>query len=559
MTKSPAERGHPLNIQQGRQRGQTPGRHDGQNGGEHDRPARQGSPHGMAHLWRYHRLDELVGPGRSGSQTRPSRKVRSTRDGGYDLVRCFGGERERQQGPQPLAAQAVDHRHQRADLSNGGGDGGRRGTEMLGQQPVAQPGDGTRQRPIECGVENEVALGIEAHGAIGEVGGANSRHLVIGNQHLRVDVEAVVAETGNRRIAEPQATVAIALRQPSQEPRPQDAHGALFEPTALLPREHGDNLRSVRLGEPSRQGGADSGRGQVLALDVNPAGRRRWRLRVGLEHLLHAGPVLGGGMVRAMPSGTSRTAGSTWRGQKSSAGAPVGGGSALPVPVRSAPARERRARRPPHPRPSPARRRWGAYGRPAGSTRRAIGRVVGRRIPTANGEVESSGKRQGVVDHDNLLVMRGPDGVGTVQLEYQPGMRAPGEPVGGQPLTLERIDERKVPAEGVHLELGAAGQGVIQQLEQREGRGAFRMAHRRPAVDVPADDENALACPLHRVTKRREIGVGIDYERRRGRPWPRAGRLSRNEHGINLSTFRREPLGRRSRGPSMLDWRAWIR
>ena len=65
--------------------------------------------------------------------------------------------------------------------------------------------------------------------------------------------------------------------------------------------------------------------------------------------------------------------------------------------------------------------------------------------------------------------------------------------------------------------------------------------HRRPAVDVPADDENALLRPLHRVTERGEVGVGIDQKGGAvGLGHAPAG-LTRNEHGMNLSTFGPEP------------------
>ncbi len=461
MTKGPAERGHPLNVQQRGQWGQSPGRHDGQNGGEHDGPSRQRSPHGMAHLWRHDRLDQLIGSRAFRVADETVEESEIDRDGGRDLVRRFGGQRQRQQRPRPLAAQPIDHRHQRAGIPNGGGDGGRRGTEVLGQQPVAQPGNGTGQGSIERGVENEVALGIEAHGAIGEVGGPDSRHLVVGDQHLRVDVEAVVAESGNGRIAEPQATVAIAFHQPSQEPRPQDAHGALFEPAALLAREHGDDLGSVRLGEPSRQGGADGGRGQVLALDVDPTAGAGDGGSRGLEHLLHAGPVVGGG---------------NGAGDAERHVADGGFHLARPKIVRGRAGRPRKhlARAGTPARPHEIPERGGRLSldhdlhvvhrrvRPTGRIDPPrIGRVVGRRIPTPDGEVEASREGQGVVDHHDLLVVRGPNGMGAVQLEDQPGMRAPGETVGGQPLALERIDERKVPAQGVDLELGASGQGVV--------------------------------------------------------------------------------------------------
>ena len=137
MTKSAAERGHSLHVEQGGQGGQPPGRHDGHDGGEHDRPSRQRAPHRVAHFWRHDRLDQLIGAGTFGVADQAVEEGQIDRNGSRALFRVFGGERQGQQRPEPPAAQPIDDRDERAAISKGAGDRVRRGTEMLGQQPVA--------------------------------------------------------------------------------------------------------------------------------------------------------------------------------------------------------------------------------------------------------------------------------------------------------------------------------------------------------------------------------------------------------------------------------------
>ena len=74
--------------------------------------------------------------------------------------------------------------------------------------------------------EGEVALGVEAHRALAQVGGADARQLVVDDDQLAVDVDAFAVEPRHYGVEDAQPRVQIRPTQRVEETGAQDAHGA---------------------------------------------------------------------------------------------------------------------------------------------------------------------------------------------------------------------------------------------------------------------------------------------------------------------------------------------
>src|SRR5947208_620648 len=74
---------------------------------------------------------------------------------------------------------------------------------------------------------------------------------------------------------------------------------------------------------------------------------------------------------------------------------------------------------------------------------RVVGRMA-RRVPAPLREIEAADERDGIVDHDDLLVMRRGHGMARVEAEHQSPMRAPVELVHRQPFALQRVQHREI-------------------------------------------------------------------------------------------------------------------
>ena len=78
------------------------------------------------------------------------------------------------------------------------------------------------------------------------------------------------------------------------------------------------------------------------------------------------------------------------------------------------------------------------------------------RVPAPGGEIEPAGERERVVDHDDLLVLRGAERQVVVEAETDLPRRAPTHGRGRKQLALVRIEDRIVPHQNVNEELAAA-------------------------------------------------------------------------------------------------------
>jgi len=70
-------------------------------------------------------------------------------------------------------------------------------------------------------------------------------------------------------------------------------------------------------------------------------------------------------------------------------------------------------------------------------------------VPAVAGQVETADERQGVVDDDELLVMRCAGRVTIVELEIEPPLGPRREPELGEPFALQREEQGEIPAQDI--------------------------------------------------------------------------------------------------------------
>ena len=135
-----------------------------------------------------------------------------------------------------------------------------------------------------------------------------------------------------------------------------------------------------------------------------------------------------------------------------------------------------------------------------------------RRIPAGMREIEAADERDGIVDDDDLLVVRRADRMLAVEPELEPAVRLPVELEHGQPLALERIHHREIPRQRVRAQTAARCRHCVQEVAERLRKAVVRAFgdEPQPAVDVPADDEDRMARGGDRPAHRAEIRIGVD-------------------------------------------------
>ena len=121
--------------------------------------------------------------------------------------------------------------------------------EMLGEQAVAQSRDELRQRRIITRLDREIAFGVDAERALGQVRRADHQQRIIDDHHLAVHVEAAFAlvEPVERGTVQAIAAVKVGRTQRMVNARAKRPHRRDFEPAALHVRGQHGNLRSLVL------------------------------------------------------------------------------------------------------------------------------------------------------------------------------------------------------------------------------------------------------------------------------------------------------------------------
>ena len=312
----------------------------------------------------------------------------------------------------------------------------------------------------------------------------------------------------------PQAAEAVGGAQPPQDDDAGRVHDGAFQKALAGERADDDDVRPVGPAKAGGDGGGDGGRGQVLGLDVERLSRR-------LDRPEHEGLDLAHGQ------GLRDGAGKAERHV-----APRGSHPGRPEPAGG---RRRRGhdRRRPRPRfpPAPERVRLQEAG---GGTLDHQHRVVegdaavvrvALAVVAPVGEVDAAAKGQLAVDDDELFVPAGNDRALAVEAQMDPPGRPLVEAAAGPDAALQAVQKEPVPDEDPHLQprgrRDEAAQATIQRLA----------AHLDPAVDVPAEHEDAVPGPVECCHQRREVALAVDEQRRPARPRHALAGASRYEDG----------------------------
>ncbi len=134
------------------------------------------------------------------------------------------------------------------------------------------------------------------------------------------------------------------------------------------------------------------------------------------------------------------------------------------------------------------------------------------RIPALAGHVDAAAKGKLVVDDDDLLVVRGGDGVMAVQLGVDALVRHPLHDGEEGPPPEQRLDRAGVPAEQENLQLRLTLDERVDEVAHRLAR-CLVMVQNDARVEVPADQQDLPPRIQHRAACHTEIFLRIDDDR----------------------------------------------
>ena len=274
------------------------------------------------------------------------------------------------------------------------------------------------------GLDGQVAFAVDGHRPVAQVGGADPQQPVVDDHQLGMDHDvggrAVVAGLG---MQQPDAVGDAGGAQDLDEADAARRHGAVLDPAVMDPRRREHRLQPRHLPHPAGQAFGDAGAGQELVLDVDRLLRRIDHVlvqRLDLAHLAFAGIERQGARdadgdiaeIGLDPFGPGNGPGGDG-GQRLIAGAlPAPAGELGQGPRGGAVDRHLHV----------VEGRVGDAGRvdAAGCRRPVLGGV-----PAPDREVEPADEGDRVVDHHDLLVVRGADRDLVVQAQLDLRRRAP--------------------------------------------------------------------------------------------------------------------------------------
>jgi hypothetical protein len=130
------------------------------------------------------------------------------------------------------------------------------------------------------------------------------------------------------------------------------------------------------------------------------------------------------------------------------------------------------------------------------------------------GQIEAANERDRIVDHHDLLVVRGAHGVLVVEPERKPRVGAPVELVKRHPLAVHREHHREIPRQHAHAKPRLALYHLVQEIAELFGVPVVRAGRNQTdaAVDVPADDIDTALRIADGGTDRSEVIGAVDQK-----------------------------------------------
>ena len=106
------------------------------------------------------------------------------------------------------------------------------------------------------------------------------------------------------------------------------------------------------------------------------------------------------------------------------------------------------------------------------------------------------GKRDGIIDDDDLLMMRRTQGMVAVEAKMDPSVTAPGMVIKGM-IAIGGIDHREIPQEHINAEFPITAHQIVQEVSEAWRSGISRI-ETEPAIELPTGDETKR-CARSRV------------------------------------------------------------
>jgi len=378
--------------------------------------------------------------------------------------------------------------------------------EMLRQQRVTDTQDGLALLGA-LGIEGDVAFGVEGDGAIVEVRRSDAEEQVVDDHHLGVDQQAALFRAGRDRVIDVKPVVSVDGLQAAEQPFPVRAHDEAFHDSIGHARADDHDLRPVGLPEDLLEQPPQPPTGEVLRLDVDrcPCGAQKVfvetcgfldgrlpvvaRFRAG--HRDRRGREVG--LQRVRP--------------------PVDHGAGRQcLPSRVAPSAPGNVAQVSD--DGPLQNSLNVVNRivalAVGASPQAIVRRVVRCVPAFDGKIHAAHEGDGVVNDDDLLMMRRVCGMVPVEVDVDALVSLPVRAVDQRQRRAGRVDDREAPNEHPHVQVRAALDKAPQQVSERRGVRTILRPETDAGVEIPTEDHDGALRPPERVVEHGVVGLRID-------------------------------------------------
>jgi hypothetical protein len=114
-------------------------------------------------------------------------------------------------------------------------------------------------------------------------------------------------------------------------------------------------------------------------------------------------------------------------------------------------------------------------------------------VPTVFGYIQSAGKRDGIIDHNDLLMMRCAYGMAAVETKMDPPMGAPGMGIKRNDFAIGGIDHREIPQQHINAESPITAHQIVQEVSEA-WRSRISRIETEPAIELPTGNEDKTLC-----------------------------------------------------------------
>src|SRR5262245_27827746 len=140
---------------------------------------------------------------------------------------------------------------------------------MRTKKPVPEAGDRCLDARVPTGLDRQVALGIEAEGAVGQVGRADAGERLVNNTDFRVNEDWAGRHAVQHWIHEAETAEPVTFLQTLHESMATHSTRPLCLPDVTLRWPDAEHLGSVFLMQAITEGVGDARRGEILVFNID--------------------------------------------------------------------------------------------------------------------------------------------------------------------------------------------------------------------------------------------------------------------------------------------------